>query len=448
MDRQEVFTAKSVDNEPILGFDTEEMVLPFEVLDPEDVTETINRLKVVPYAGDTQASGDGLLSFYNKMANYGSTSNACIEAKKIVGFGNKAKVVKRTDQNFDIMDEDEEDVPPDIAKKYVEFVNKINWGYGLGFMDAAINNYVEWESNGNMIIELQLYEVGTERFSKIITHQQSHFRYLFTKTGEPKSMLYSIKWDNDYVTKNPPEEIPLYPNATRTKGVIRTLFHVKNGNFWYGRPPSKGSLLYQYNEYQNTFYLCRLTGKEFTGKVIIEVEDDAPQSNRFINNQRDKAAGYKGTLDRFERKFTQKSKSPSTVILTTRPAGAKPMTVEQIMPNTNERYYQKMDEINSGHIIKSHSWSPRLLGGNTSSYFSTNVYIDELKVKDATSNLYNQNMVHRILSMAIKESMIWMNETKLMDYSFNFISPYLKLIENEKRVNAILGVDTAPADSK
>lgn len=439
-ERSEIFSNQEAGDQRLLGFVEEELKLPFEIVDPDDVMETFNKYKLVPYSGDLHASGDGLLNFYNQMAADGSTSNACIESKKIVGFGNKAKVVKRTDPSFDLGEEDEA-VDKSISQKYVDFVNNINWGQNTQFMDCAINNYFNWEANGNICLELQMFETGKERSVRILTHKQEHLKYKFTAKGEPMVVLYSLKWTSDYLLKNEPIEIPVYPKATKINGVIRTIVHVKNGQYWYGRPPSKGSILHQYNEYQNMLYLCRLTGKDFSGRIIIEVEDDAPQTNRFINQKRDKAEGFKGTLDRFERKFTKGARNPSTIVLTSRPNGAKPMEVSQILPNTNERYYEKMDGILSGHIIKSHAWSPRLLGGNTSSYFSTNVYIDELKVKDATNNLYNQNMVHRAMSTCIREAMIWMGADDLLDYTFQFQSPYLKLIQNEKRVNDLYGTD-------
>lgn len=436
-DRPTIQRSDFSNDEAILGFELIDFQLPFEVLDPEDLLDTWSGRKIVPYSGSMTKSGDNLLNFYNSMASDGTTSNACIEAKKIVGFGNKCKIVKRTDSYFDIDGEADEVVSKELSKKYIEFVNNIDWGRDGNIMDCSINQYVEWEKNGNMWIEINLIEVGTERISKLIRRETAHCRYKFVDNKQTNTVLYSIKWDNTYLSKNEPREIPLYPAAIKEKGVIKTIIHVKNGNYWYGRPPSKGSILNQYNEYQNMYYLCRITGKEFTGKVIIEVEDDAPNNNRLINNRRDKAAGFGGTLDRFERKFTQSSNNPSTVILTTRPSGSRPMEVKQILPNTNEKYYKVMNEINAQQIITSHSWSPRLLGGGAGSLFTSQVYVDELKVKDATTNLFNQNKVHYIISSAIKECIMWQGEDKLMDVTHQYVSPYLKLIENEKNVNDI-----------
>ena len=249
-------------------------------------------------------------------------------------------------------------------------------------------------------------------------------------------MLISNKWDQSYLSKHEPERLPVFPYVMETKKKFATVIQVKNGRYnWYGRPPSKGSYLNQYREYQDLYYLCRLTAKDFTGKLLIEVEDTGTNSNRVVNNKRDQKDGFKNTMDRFERNFTNRSDDPSTVLLFTRPPQSRPMQVEQLLPNTKERYYEKMDAINSSHIIQSHSWSPRLLGGSSNSLFTSNVYIDELKVKDATTNLSIQTKVRDCMETALSIFKQIEERKDLKEVTFKFMSPYLKMIENERIAN-------------
>jgi uncharacterized protein YjaZ len=94
-----------------------------------------------------------------------------------------------------------------------------------------------------------------------------------------------------------------------------------------------------------------------------------------------------------------------------------------------------MDAVHSGLIIKSHNWSARLLGGDSNSFLSKDVYLDELKVKDATINLYNQNKIHEIVDKALSVCKEWTERTDIEDITFSFNSPYMQLIKNERIAN-------------
>ena len=435
----ETFTQVDNTEEELFGFDLIDAKMPFEVADPDEIADFFYKYKLVPYAGSRQGTGDSLLQFFDKMADVTPTSQACIESKKITAFGGKIKVCESFDNQFDLGDEYNY-VEGKKAQDYAKFIREeIDWYRDETIKDSAINNYVEWEKNGNMFLEVNMWEVGTERKVRFIRHETRMIKFQWSNNYNDRIAVHSNKWGLIGIFPDDAREIPVYPNAIKDKGVYKTIICSKNGNIWYGKPPSKGSFLNQYNEYQNLFYLCRLTGKDFTGKLIIEVEDDAPNVNRLINNKAAKNAGFGGTLDRWERKFTNKSKDPSTLILMSRPKDSKPMVVEQLLPNTNEKYYKTIGTMNKDNIIQSHSWSPRLLGGNTSSYFSTGVYIDELKVKDVTTNLYYQNKVRDLLDTAIKLAIKWKDRSDIDGLSFQFQSPYIQILKNEKYTTDTFG---------
>lgn len=431
----------------LLGFDTVELKLPFEAVDDDDIIEYFRKEKIVPYAGTLEQSGDRLLNFYEYLAENTPTSSACIRSKELVSFGCRLEIGKRFDPVFDI-GEEEEEVSKADKKKYIDNISLINFKTDGDVKTLNSNLYIGYESNGNMWLEVEMYELGKERKVNIIRHEQKHVRYLFTK-GSQKTALISLKWGFEYEKKNPPREVLVYPYASKEKGVIRTIIHVKNGRgFWYGRPPSKGSILEQYAEFADMYYLSRLNAKEWVAKTIIEVEDDAANSNRLINNKRDQSAGFKNTVDRFGKNFTQKARDPSSFLLLTRPPNSKPMEVHQMLNNTNERYYQKMSDIYEGRIIKSHSWSPRLLGGNVSSYFATGVYLDELTVKDATVNLANQQKVQSLVYKAIDIALDFLGVTTARDIGYKFVSPYIKILENGKKANDRFGYTSSNPGSQ
>jgi hypothetical protein len=191
--------------------------------------------------------------------------------------------------------------------------------------------------------------------------------------------------------------------------------------------------------------LSRLTTKEFTGKILMEVEDGPSNRNKVLNNKRDQEAGFENTLDRFERNFTNRSDDPSTILMFSRPSGARPAFVEQILPNTNEKYYETMDLINTSKIIQAHSWSSRLLGGNANAYFSTNVYIDEIKTKDTSVIPSLRNVVQSIVHTAIDFVVKIEERIDIEGFQYSFKSPYLHFIEKEKKYSNEIIDDTTGA---
>ena len=114
-------------------------------------------------------------------------------------------------------------------------------------------------------------------------------------------------WTDEYLRKNPPRMIPLYPNFTVENGAKKTLFHLKNGdNNWYGRPDSQSADLYKYREVQDAIYIVKQAANNFTGQIVLEVEDDG--QDPAINENQAWESGFDSFADRMTENFTQRGK--------------------------------------------------------------------------------------------------------------------------------------------
>lgn len=417
----------------LFGFDMLEDPLPFEVSDVDDIKEFFLKKKLVPYNGTTHSSGHGLLVFYDWMAKASVTSGACINAKKLTAFGGPIKVGYNYDPVFDLGEEEKKPPPYAEQKKFAEMCGQVIFGKSdKNLKRLSANIYEEYESNGNGWLELKLFEVAGEKFVAMHSHRQKEVLFEYTEYQDGYVKV-SKSWDENYLRKRQPDVIPLYPNfETAPDGSLRTMLHISNGtNRWYGRPPSQSSSLHQYSEYQNKYYQVKQAGKEFTGKLLVEVEDDQPKVNRLIDNVRDRKAGFKNTQDRFEKNFTRKASDPSTFLLFSRPFGSKPMSVFQIAPNTSHKYFETTDKLDEKKIVMSHSWAINLLGVGGATGLSTNIYLDELSIKDATTNLHNQEEVKSIVGAALSEANIWLN-AGVDDLGIIYSSPFAKIIKMKK----------------
>ena len=255
-----------------------------------------------------------------------------------------------------------------------------------------------------------------------------------TEKGQPKIIAISPKWTEQYLKDTPPRYVPKYPVWHKDPdGVMRTMFHLKNGeNSWYGRPESQGSDIYKYREFQDQIYLTKQAASNFTGQLIVEVEDEDPETAPAIDEQGAKDAGFDSFAQRMEHSYTQKADDPQSILVTSRPYGAKPMYVFQIQPNTNEGWYKVTGEIAEQKIITSHGITKRFLGFDVSNGFATQAFIEDyvMNVEPIIQELMQNitNFTNKIVSV------VWdtIGKPELKAYSITFLPPIQSAIEDYK----------------
>ena len=215
--------------------------------------------------------------------------------------------------------------------------------------------------------------------------------------------------------------------------MFRTVFHLKAGqNKWYGRPESEGADLYKYREVQDSVYVIRQSAGNFVGQLIIEVEEDDPTNNPAINDEDAKRAGFDSFVERMEDNYTNKGDDPSSVMITSRPAGGRPMFVFQIKPNTNENWYKVTGEMSEQRILRAYGLTLRFMGFDASTGFSSDTFIADyvMNVEPVLTEKRNTLMEfsNRILTT------IWevAGRMEMNDFSINFKSPITSQIEQFK----------------
>lgn len=347
--------------------------MPAEIRDTTEITRVLKDWKLVPYAGSDDYTGDALRGFLASMTYLSPTHGACIQSKKRISLG-QLLVARRVDPDFDL--NQEEEVSLQIASGFVAFLKEVDTG-GVKLKNLALSLYEDWEETGDQFLEVVVSNTLGVKGYAIHRHRPANVKYLATKKGEQRFLVISPIWKQKYLEENPPAVIPLFPAfEVEEGGTMRTIIHRKNGKGdWYGRPPAFSSWLYQYREYQDASYMVKVSNSNFTGQIIIEVEDDNPEAT----NQEAQAQGYRSEADRIHKNFTHEGDDPMTVWYSSRPTGAKPMFVHQVRPNTAESFYSEMDNIAEKKIIRSHGWNKRLMEAEEGAGLSSNVFIDVLK---------------------------------------------------------------------
>ena len=409
--------------------------IPGEIADPSELTKMFEEYKIVPFAGSGSKTGDSLLLWYMMLAKLSPTNAACMNKLTKYAFGSKAALVRATDPEW--MQESAELSQSEQLSAQQQIKELVQFSGGTKqFFASACNAY---QQTGNVFVEVTASTFNGQTRATLKVHRTMQVRYSNTPKGEPLELLISPVWKSDYLKKNPPREVYLYPVwGQRKDGAVSTMFHLKNGdNDWYGRPPSEGGDLYKYREVQDAIYQIKQAAGNFTGQVIIEVEDDDPENAPALDDKAANDAGFNSFSQRFEENFTQKSDDPQSVVVSSRPYGSRPMFVFQVKPNTNENWYKVTGEITEGHILRNHGCTLRFMGYETAAGFSTDVYISDymLHMEPVINEL--RNTITDFINGAL--TALWteiFNRPELNQYSITFTSPIQGTIDNFKNQTA------------
>lgn len=350
--------------------------IPDEVADSQELKKFFAAYNFVPYAGTSRESGHSLLTWYKTLAKLSPTHNACIDKKIKYALGGKARPIFSFDPEWNT---GEEELQPTTERRrqYRDAVTKF-FSFDGGLRNFYYNLGWNFQESGNAFLEFSFAEVLGQGHIHMKVHDTAHCLFVNTKPGEARIVAVSPVWTEEYLKKREPRYVPLYPNFVNQEGAFRTMFHLKSGqNSWYGRPESQGSDLYKYQEFQYALYVVKQAAANFTGQLIIEVEEDDPELAPALENDNAGQVGYGSFAERFEQNYTQKSDDPQSVLITTRPFGSRPMFVFQIRPNTNESWYREMGNIAAEKIVRSHGCTLRFMSFDVSNGFSQEAFISD-----------------------------------------------------------------------
>ena len=412
-------------------FDSSKNPIPDEITDTDKLTKLFEKYRLVPYAGSDKKTGHSFLVWYKMLCQLSPMHGACIEKLKKYVVGSRAKFVRAEDPEYDPgtesapMTEAESKMYQEAIKEHIVFDCGIR-----NFHQKLVGSYKE---TGDAFVMLSISSVNGQARAHLSYINQLNVMYIKPADGEVLSVMISPVWDAMYLKKNPPKIIPLAPNYIKdADGVIRMVFHLKHGEgVWYGRPDSRSADLYKYREVQDAIYLIKQSAANFTGQVIIEVEDGG-NGTPAIDNDDAQRSGFDSFADRMEENYTQKGDDPQSVFVTARPFGSKPMFVFQLKPNTNENWYKVTGEISEQKILRSHQLTLRFMGFEAANGFATDTFIGDyiMNVEPVIRDLRTTIMTftNGILSY------VWdvIGKPELNMFSITFESPIQSQVEQFK----------------
>lgn len=351
--------------------------IPNEVADASEIKKFFEKWNFVPYATANHGSGHTLLVWYLMLGKMSPTHAACMTKKCTYAFGSAPSTIRAKNPEFDT---GAELVAPSLAEKqaYEQALTQfVTWSHPIRQFHRLAGMY--YQTTGNAWIELSVSSVLGQTRAHIRLHQPLHTLYVNTDPGEPLYCAISPVWRSDYLDKNPPRIVPLYPGFSQdTDGTLHTMFHLRDGaNTWYGRPASMASDLNKYSEVQATYYRIRNAHGEFSGRIVLEFEEENPTTFMRDQNLAAQAAGYESAVDRFQEQYTQAGDNPQGMLVMTRAFGAKPMGSLIVPPNNSQGYFKGIGEIDANQILVTHQCTKRFMSFDVATGFAQDAYLED-----------------------------------------------------------------------
>lgn len=387
---------------------------------------------------------DATLSFFRKMKEQSPTQGTCIERIGVYTFGEGLKVARKKRAGFVLTDEDVE-VTDSEANQFIDFLEGLNAN-----MDGDVLLTEMWQSHenlktyGNYLLRVDMVEVAGSRFVYFKVIDCEEWRYKLTRANEPRVVMVSPLWTLDYINRNPPEFLPVYPRVEKTgRGVMTTAIHIKNNTLsrpWYGIPDSFQSLRYQLMEAQQGQYSTENYANDFSPRIIIEYEGDSEGDGA---DDFDKA---------MSQTFTNRGKDRKRLVTRNRQIDEKPMTIHEVKANADHQFHTAMSTEAERQVVKSHGWHRVLLGSPTPGRLGENQEFQQVyrMINFATIRPYRQELLggwHKALALADE----FMNGTPTVtaDMSITFddlFKDFLEATIQEDRGSTGEPVNTEPPD--
>lgn len=396
------------------------------------------RFPIVPFFD----GADATLRFFRKMKEQSPTHGACIDRIGVYTFGEGLSVMKKKRPGF-VLKSNDLTVEDAEAEKFIDFIEGLNPGFdGDQLLNQMWKTHENLKTYGNYFIRVDMVTVAGVKFCFPTVIDCEDVRYKLTKKGEQKVLLVSPLWTWDYLHRNLPEFLPVYPAIEKTgDGMLTTVIHVKNevvSRSWYGMPDSFQSLRHQLIEAQQGQYYTENYANDFIPRTIIEIED--------TNKGMPTSAQNDGFDQAIKATYTNVATEKKRVVIRRRLPDEKPMTVHEVQSSSDYKEHTVMSLEAEKQICKSHGFNKILLGESTAGKLGANQEFRDIyrQTNFTTIRPYRQDLLsgwHKALKIC--DEFLNGKQTITGELSINFsdlFEDYLQAIIQEEKGNGVNGI--------
>lgn len=169
------------------------------------------------------------------------THRGCIYTKADYEFGEGFGIIKGKNQSIikTKTAAEKQNIPDEVIVAAEEALSSVNLN-NESYLEVCRQVRINLNTSGNGYIELVWGGEGANKYFKVYNHD--FHKVLFVQPEGTKNITHayiSDSWANDYLSRNEPVKLPVYPLVETIDGSSRTLLHIKEysiGRDYYGLP--------------------------------------------------------------------------------------------------------------------------------------------------------------------------------------------------------------------
>ncbi len=365
--------------------------IPNTVIDPLDIQETVNKLRILPPFGVGTQSAFAYLNYIRNLTELSETFNSVIDDICFFTFGLSLNVKKQSIAGID----DEESAVLSVQEKrdFAKFWQ--NYGIGaLKISDISKQLFRYLKDSGNAYLCIKRVKVGDTVKYFFETVHYLHAAYLLeTDADGTEYLVISKRWNMSYMARFAPKALA----ATRfgdvlkwTKtdnGIEEAVIHIqkKNDNSEskvYGRPSDVISIIpHLYVDYAQGLLQSKIAATETVTKKVLLFEkadpniyEETPQSmpiethnegntlGQVINYSYTTQTPFQRNMKVLKNLTTTEGETPSSMAGIEYPFGSKAPTAIDIEMNRDTAHHKFQSELAENKICARLGWSPIILG--------------------------------------------------------------------------------------
>lgn len=185
------------------------------------------------------------------------THRSCIYTKADYAYSEGFGIVKGKNQSLlkTKMRKETEVVTDEVIAATANAISNVN-SYNESFLEVCRQARINLNASGNAYLELVWGKLGSKKYFQVYCHDFNHV-LLVTPENNRKEVTHayiSEDWSNEFISRNPPEKLPLFPEVKESNGSFRTLMHIKEysvGRNYYGLPLFVASKVAAQLEYES-----------------------------------------------------------------------------------------------------------------------------------------------------------------------------------------------------
>lgn len=324
---------------------------------PTEVRKTVGTMpgkyKTIPFYTHRNDFAKVLLA----LSELSSTHRSCIYTKADYEFKDGFGIVKGKNRSVIKTKTKAEQQPvlDDVivaAEEALSSVNNSEESFAEVFRQYRIN----LNTSGNAWIELVRGDVLGERFFNVYNHDFPNVLFVDTNSPRipPTHVFISESWDENYILKNEPVKLPLYPNWEIVNGAERCVIHIKEysiGRNYYGLPLFIAAKIPTQLEYESDRHNLERFFSDFMPKFFAAFFAE----NGMTDDEKEKF------YEDFHKTYTKKGRDGniSAMVQVFESENLKPF-FHEFSNNNSEGDFMGLKDGSKDSIFTAHRWHPVL----------------------------------------------------------------------------------------